>query len=68
MNQIATRIAGKREGLAKKLGIPKPLKAIRLKCLNCSNGQPSEVLHCPVKNCALYPYRMGRYPKVTAKE
>ena len=47
MDKIATRIAGKREGRAEKLGIPKP----------------REVLNCPIKNCALWPYRMGRYPK-----
>ena len=63
MDKIATRIGLKREGRAKKLGIPKPLKAIRLKCLDCSNEQPSEVLNCPIKDCALWPYRMGRYPK-----
>src|ERR1051326_8564501 len=31
----ATRDGLKREGRAKKLGIPKPLRAIRLKCLDC---------------------------------
>ena len=38
MDKIATRIGLKREGRAKKLGIPKPLKAIRLKCLERNNG------------------------------
>lgn len=55
----------KRIGRAKRMGIPKPLKAIRLKCLDCSNDQPSEVAGCPIKNCALWVYRMGRYPKAT---
>lgn len=59
-----SRVGLNREGRAKRLGIPKPLKAIRLKCLDCSNDQPSEVANCPIKNCALWPYRMGRYPKV----
>jgi hypothetical protein len=38
------------------------LKAIRAKCLDCSSGGPSEVADCLVKNCALYPFRMGRNP------
>ncbi len=40
-----------------------PMKAIRAKCLECSNGQPKEVRLCPCKDCALYPYRMGHRPK-----
>jgi hypothetical protein len=36
-----------------------PMKAIRLKCLDCSCGQLSEVKECSIKNCALYPFRMG---------
>ena len=36
-----------------------PMKAIRLKCLYCSCGQLSEVKECSIKNCALYPFRMG---------
>lgn len=61
--KTASGASGKREGRAKRLGIPKPLKAIRLKCLDCSNEQPSEVANCVVRNCALWVYRMGRYPK-----
>jgi hypothetical protein len=38
------------------------LKAIRAKCLDCSGGVPSEVRDCLVKNCALYPFRMGSNP------
>lgn len=40
-----------------------PMKAIRAKCLECSNGQPKEVRLCSVKNCALYEYRNGHRPK-----
>lgn len=40
-----------------------PMKAIRTKCLDCSNEQPSEVRRCLVTDCALYPYRFGRNPK-----
>jgi len=36
-----------------------PMKAIRQKCLDCSCGQLSEVKECSIKNCALYPFRMG---------
>lgn len=40
-----------------------PMKAIRKKCLECSNGQTKEVRFCPIKNCALYSYRNGHRPK-----
>ena len=40
-----------------------PIKAIRTKCLECCCGQVKEVRECVVKNCALYPYRMGHRPK-----
>jgi len=39
---------------------PTALKAIRAKCINCSGFQPKEVKECPVKSCALWPFRMGR--------
>ena len=39
-----------------------PLKAIRIKCLDCSNGSTKEVRECPDTECALYLYRMGRDP------
>jgi hypothetical protein len=35
-------------------------KAIRLKCLDCSNYQYKEVRLCPVTDCSLWPYRYGR--------
>ena len=52
-----------REGRAKKLGIARPLRAIRLKCLDCACGQESQIRDCPITACPLWPYRMGRYPK-----
>ena len=59
--------AGKRIGWASKLGIPKPMKAIRLKCLDCVCHQEKLIRECTITACALYPYRMGKYPKaVTA--
>jgi hypothetical protein len=40
--------------------VPTPvLKAIRTKCLDCSGSMPSEVRDCLVRNCPLYPFRMG---------
>ena len=42
--------------------IPTPIKAIRKKCLDCTNGQYDEIRNCSVKKCALYPYRMGKRP------
>ena len=38
------------------------LRAIRLKCLDCSAGQPSEVRECRLVSCALWPYRLGSDP------
>lgn len=40
-----------------------PMKAIRAKCLECSNGQVKEVRLCPIKKCSLYEYRLGHRPK-----
>lgn len=37
-----------------------PVKAIRLKCLECSNNNIAEVTNCPVTSCALYPFRFGK--------
>ena len=39
-----------------------PMKAIRKKCLECSNGSYQEVTLCPIKTCALYAYRSGHRP------
>lgn len=41
-----------------------PIKAIRAKCLDCSNDSFLEVKECAVNNCPLYPYRFGKRPKV----
>jgi hypothetical protein len=45
-----------------------PIKAIRAKCLDCSNHQPKEVRLCPVTNCPLWLYRMGKRPKSDGHE
>jgi len=39
-----------------------PLKSIRAKCLDCSNNQKGEVLNCPIKECPIYPFRLGKNP------
>ena len=39
-----------------------PVKSNRKKCLDCTCGQPKEIRLCPIINCPLYPYRMGRRP------
>ena len=38
-----------------------PLKAIRIKCLDCCESA-YEVKQCPVTTCALYPFRHGKNP------
>lgn len=40
----------------------KPLKAIRLKCLDCSGGSWNEVSQCWAEDCPLYPFRFGKNP------
>lgn len=45
-----------------------PVKAIRLKCLDCSGGSSTEVEKCTLANCALYPFRLGKNPFRTKRE
>ena len=45
-----------------------PVKAIRMKCLDCSGGSRTEAERCQVKDCALYPFRMGRNPFRAVRE
>lgn len=39
-----------------------PLKAIRLKCLDCCCGSAHEVKLCPASSCPLYTFRLGKNP------
>ena len=39
-----------------------PIKSIREKCLDCTNGSRKEIRLCRVVQCALYPYRFGKRP------
>jgi hypothetical protein len=51
-----------------------PMKAIRKKCIVCSETL-DEIRNCPcfeysgaITKCFLYPYRMGKRPKVKAED
>ncbi len=44
-----------------------PIKAIRLKCVDCSGGSSKEVRLCPVVSCPLYRYRFGCRPETAEK-
>ncbi|MBN1501949.1 hypothetical protein JW930_00255 [Candidatus Woesearchaeota archaeon] len=39
-----------------------PMKAIRLKCVDCCAGQSLEIKACPCIDCSLWRYRLGRNP------
>jgi hypothetical protein len=39
-----------------------PVKAIRLTCVACSAGCTSAVRDCPITDCPLWEYRMGKRP------
>lgn len=41
-----------------------PLKAIRAKCIECCCGSMAEVKLCPITDCALYDFRMGKNPNI----
>ena len=41
-----------------------PIKAIRLKCLDCCCGSSDVVAQCPCDDCSLHPYRFGKNPYV----
>jgi len=44
-----------------------PIRSIRMKCYDCSNFQWNEVKWCTSSDCPLFPYRLGRRPKVDVK-
>lgn len=43
-------------------------RAIKLKCLDCSTYNINEIKECPVKECPLYPFRLGKNPFRKKKE
>ena len=42
-------------------------KVIRKKCLDCCVFQAAEVRRCVCTDCALWPYRMGKNPFISAR-
>ena len=40
-----------------------PIKAIRAKCLDCTNNQYTEIKECKMTKCSLHPYGLGKRPK-----
>ena len=49
-------------GIIEALEILTPIKAIRMKCLECCNWSRAEVKACGIPDCAIWPYRLGRRP------
>lgn len=47
--------------------ITNPLKAIREKCKDCTCGMLDEIRHCPIPDCPLFPFRMGKNPYRTKR-
>lgn len=39
-----------------------PMRAIRLKCLDCMGGSPKYVKECNTPDCSLFIYRLGKNP------
>ena len=39
-----------------------PIRAVRLKCLDCTCNSPKAVEACPIKACPLWAFRFGRNP------
>lgn len=45
-----------------------PLRAIRLKCLDCSGHERNEVRNCQFEDCPLFSLRMGKGSRATLKK
>jgi len=39
-----------------------PNRAIKAKCMECSNWSYAEVKICAITNCSLHPFRFGKNP------
>ena len=48
--------------------VTNPIKAIRMKCLDCCCGSGLEVELCTVTRCPLYPFRHGKNPYRTHRD
>ena len=46
---------------------PSRLQAIKRECCLCMGGYARYVADCPSVDCALHPFRMGRWPQGSAK-
>ena len=44
------------------------LRVVRRKCMDCTCDQMKEVELCPMKDCPLWPFRMGKDPYKTKRE
>ena len=44
------------------------MRAVRAKCLDCSGRSSKEVSLCTVKTCPLWPFRLGRRPRIGSEE
>ena len=44
------------------------IQAIRAYCIGCMCDDKSEVKNCPVTDCELYPFRLGRNPNYKGRE
>ncbi len=56
-----------------KVKVYRPLKAMRLNCLECSGGSFKSVLWCPCDGvhstrCHLWPYRLGARPQTVVEQ
>lgn len=45
-----------------------PMQAIRAKCLDCTCNQRQEVTACPMTDCPLYEFRLGKNPNYKPRE
>ena len=45
-----------------------PIKAIREKCKDCTCNELRKIRECRIKDCRLWPYRMGKRPKPGTEE
>ncbi len=39
-----------------------PIKAIRKKCMECTDNSYVDIRYCQIEDCPLYKYRMGTNP------
>lgn len=66
--ELKAIIARNKERFSDKGKALTPLRAIRLKCLDCCGASALEVKLCTLSRCALSPYRMGKTPDNRGKE